>query len=207
MDADTSGAILSATAPSTLDSDDQSMFLSLPPELVARITSFVDSEALVPVRLTCKTLEDSTFHQFATENFEHIYCWVHTLKDFERLKDILRHSPRLSGRIRQFTLTTEALRGRPLSAMNFVRNEDGEDWRARNASVRCLHGVEQCDIGVIAMMRTLISLHNQAYLKTQDIRVNVDLTARKLQYPLGRSFTHNFHSQQATLFSLATSYL
>lgn len=57
-----------------LVSNDQSRFLNLPPELVARVTSFVNSETLVPVRLTCKVLETFAFDRFATENFEHIYC-------------------------------------------------------------------------------------------------------------------------------------
>jgi hypothetical protein len=206
MNANTDGATLSVSAPST---DDSSKFLSLPPELVARVTRFVNSEALIPVRLTCKVLEHFTFDRFATENFEHIYCWVHTTTDFERLKNILRQSPHLGRRIRQLTLTTDALRGRPLETMNFVRNENAADWRARESSVRCLYGVEQCDIGVIAMLRTLQNLHEAAFMNnpTHSIRINVDLISRHLQSTLGLSVAHSFHSQQATLFSLAFSFL
>lgn len=93
-----------------LVSNDQSRFLNPPPELVARVTSFVNSETLIPVRLTCKVLEAFTFDRFASVNFEHIYCRVNTTRDFERMKNILGQSPQLSSRIRQLTLTTDALK-------------------------------------------------------------------------------------------------
>ena len=206
MDANTNGEIPSMDVSSFHDS---SRLLNLPPELVARVTNFVNSEALIPARLTCKVFEAYTFDRFATKHFEHIYCWVHTIGDFERLKNILLQSPRLSNRIRQLTLTTDALRCRPLRTMNFVNKEDEADWKARDSSVQCLYGVEQCHVGIIAMMRTLLDLHYRASLNypTHSIRINLDLTSRHLQYPSGLGITHNCHSQQATLFSLTSSYL
>lgn len=128
MNANTDGAIPSAIAPSI---DNSSRFLSLPPELVARVTSFVNNEALIPVRLTFEVLEVFTFNRFATENFEHIYCWVHTIGDFVRLKNILQQSPRLGNRIRQLTLTTDVLRGAPLDTVNFVQRERDAEYAAR----------------------------------------------------------------------------
>ena len=78
--------------------------------------------------------------------------------------------------------------------MNFVRNENDADWRARELSVRCLYGVKQRYLGVITMMRTFLELNYQGYLTTQDIRVNVDVTTPQLQYPYDQSFaTYNMH--------------
>lgn len=92
--------------------------------------------------------------------------------------------------------------------MNFVRNENDADWRARDRSARCLYGVEQCDIGGVVMLRALIDLHSRSMnTPTHSIRINLDLTARQPQQPLGSGLTHNSHSQQATLLSLAMSYL
>jgi hypothetical protein len=197
MDANADGATPSVSTPST---DDSSKFLSLPPELVTRVTSFVNSEALIPVRLTCKTLEDITFNRFAKENFEHIYCWVHTIDDFVRLKNILQQSPRLGNRIRQLTLTTDVLRGRPLDTVNFVQKERDAEYAARALSVRCLYGVKRCYIGIISMLRTLQDIH----CLSQDIFVTADLADQRF-WSLGS--THWYHPQQATLFSVAMSRL
>lgn len=128
MDATTDG--------STLPSNDQSKLLNLPPELVARATSFVSSETLISVRLTCKALDGITFDRFATENFGHVHCWVATVDDFKRLRDILHESPRLSSMIRQLTLTTDGLRDLPRNAMNCVRRGESESEDDAQTSIR-----------------------------------------------------------------------
>lgn len=129
-------AILSSTAYA-----DQFRLLDLPVEVVARVIEFINSETLLSVRLTCKALEDITFDRFADENFAHIYCWVVTVDDFKRLKDILHESSRLSSKIKQLTLTTDALMGRTRSDMNYVlhQSEDEDIARANAINVlRCI---------------------------------------------------------------------
>lgn len=98
--------------PSKLTDAGPLRLLDLPVEVVARVISFVNSEAFVLVRLTCKALEDISFNHFAAETFAHIYCWVATAHDFQRLKDVLQQSPRLSSKKRRLTLTTNALKDR-----------------------------------------------------------------------------------------------
>jgi hypothetical protein len=118
---DMDASIIEAAVLSISTDNDTFRLLDLPPELVARTTSFVNSEGVIATRLACKALEAITFERFAIENFEHMYCWIRTNQDFDRLKDILGLSPRLSSKIRQLTLTADVLRGRPIGTLQHVR--------------------------------------------------------------------------------------
>lgn len=172
MNADTNGVSLSVTTPSNSIEDDQSRLLELPTELVARITSFVSTETIVTVRLTCKVLEAITFHRFATENFTNVYCWIGTGHDFKRLKDILHQSPRLSSKIRQVTLTTDPLAGQPQSNMNYVRPDYGTEYTALGCAMRCLDEPDAlCCVEITSLLRMLQDLQHL----NQDILITADL--------------------------------
>lgn len=172
MNADTNGVSLSVTTPSNSIEDDQSRLLELPIELVARITSFVSTETIVTVRLTCKVLEAITFHRFATENFTNVYCWIGTGHDFKRLKDILHQSPRLSSKIRQVTLTTDPLAGQPQSNMNYVRPDYGTEYTALGCAMRCLDEPDAlCCVEITSLLRMLQDLQHL----NQDILITADL--------------------------------
>jgi hypothetical protein len=132
----TDQASLSIALPATPTTDEPFRLLDLQPELVGRVASFVNGEALIAVRLTCKALETITFDRFAAENFGHVYCWIATGHDFRRLKDIIRQSPRLSSRIRQLTLTTDVLRGRPRSVISYVRRRSDIDNTALSDAIQ-----------------------------------------------------------------------
>ena len=195
--------------PSNSHSDDPFRLLDLPAELVGRITSFVNTEALIPVRLTCKALEAITFDRFAAENFGHIYCWVATTDDFKRLGEIVRQSPRLSSRIRQLTLSTDPLRELPRSSIAYARRESEDEDRALTHAIQHLNGVDNPSyVDVINVLHTLKAMQRL----TQDIFIAVDLYA--VQAWLLRSgndysplHTYKYLPQQMILFSLAISRL
>jgi hypothetical protein len=129
--------------------------LDLPPELVARMTSFVNSEGLIATRLTCKALEAITFERFAAENFEHIYCFIQTNQDFGRLKDIIRLSPRLSSRIRQLTLTGDILRGRPFNTICSVRYDFMDLYESQFWTMFGLYAQDHRCVKTLNVLRTL----------------------------------------------------
>jgi hypothetical protein len=197
------------TIPSNLTDADPFRLLDLPVEVVARVTSFVDSEALIPIRLTCKALEDISFNRFAAEYFAHVYCWVATAHDFKRLKDIFQQSPRLSSKIRRLTLTTNALKDQPESAINYVRDESGNEDIARADAIRSLHLAEDPSYyTTIGIIRTLQDVQRLP----QEILVTFDLpTTRTWLLTSNGEFT-DYHSfeflpAQCILFSLALSRL
>lgn len=199
----------SIAIPLILTDADPFRLLDLPVKVMTRVISFVYREALVPVRLTCEALEDISFNRFAAENFAHIYCWVAKSHDFTRLKDILNQYPRLSSRIRQLKLTTDALKNQPEGAINYARHESGSEDTARADAIRFLHLAEDssynCTIGIIRTLQDVQRL-------PQDIFVTVDLpTARTWLLTSNAEFTgfesYKFLPPQCMLFSLALSRL
>jgi hypothetical protein len=151
--------------------------LELPVEVVAHVTSFISSETLIPVRLTCKALQHFTFDRFANENFAHVYCWVATLDDFTRLKDILHQSPRLSSRIRRLTLTTNALKDQSESAIHYVRQESANEDTVRADAIKFFKLAE--DPSYFATLRILRTLQDIQRLP-QDIFVAADLPTTRM---------------------------
>jgi hypothetical protein len=136
-------------------SDGPFRLLDLPPELVARITGFVNSEGLIATRRACRAIEAITFERFAAENFEHIYCWIRTNQDFDRLKDIIRLSPRLSSRIRQLTLTADVLRGEPFSTLQRVRESYMDDEKSQYWTMAEQYFLHTVCINTLNVLRTL----------------------------------------------------
>lgn len=183
--------------------------LDLPVEVVARVTSFASSETLIPVRLACKALEDITFDRFATENFSHVYCWVAIVDDFKRLGEILQQSPRLSSRMRQLTLTTNALKDQPESAINYVRHESGSEETARADAIRFIHLADDPSyFATISILRTLQDIQRLP----QDIFVTADLPTTRTWLLMSNGeftdlHTYKFLPPHCTLFSLALSRL
>jgi hypothetical protein len=152
----TNHATSSITIPSSTAYAAPFRLLDLPVEVVARVIESVNNETLVSVRLTCKALEDITFDRFADENFAHIYCWVVTVDDFKRLKDILYESPRLSSKIKQLTLTTHALMSRTKSDMNYVLHQFEDEDIARANAINVLHEADDLSCAeVISVLRIL----------------------------------------------------
>lgn len=176
--------------------------LDLPPELVARITSFVNDEVLIMLRLACKTLEAITFERFVTEHFETVYCWILDNTDFRRLHDILQHSPRLSSRIRQIVLTADVLKGRPLSTVHCVCDYDEHVGRSRIWSKSSLYFGKECpaNLKTITVSRILRDLQRLP----QPISVVVDLVVHGHTGILFSGIRSCCAPEHTMLFSLAT---
>lgn len=173
--------------------------LKLPPELICRVSTFLDKEMLPAIRLTCKALEDATFDRFVEAHFAHIYCWVFTPTAFHRLKDILQNSPTLQTRIRRVTLTDNPYDDQPLSALHVVRtsNEHDDDWGRYYMSYN-LHKNNNLGTGHVLMHRVLRDLKDLP----QDVSVNVDLT--NLNHACC-SYELRKRTFQSVLFSIALS--
>lgn len=188
-----------AITPTTLVNVNPFRLLDLPPELVDRVTTFVNSETMLPVRLACKVLEGITFDRFATENFEHVYCWVPTTVDFRRLREILDESPRLSSRIRRLTLTADILKDQHSSAMNYVRQRRESEDNARRYAIQSLNdSFYRRNVIVFSILRILQEISRLP----QDVSIAVDLLAR----PVWRNATvDTFLPPQDVLCSLAMS--
>jgi hypothetical protein len=152
-------------------SDGPFRLLDLPSELVDRVTSFVNSEGLIATRQACKALEAITFERFAAENFERIYCFIQTNQDFDRLKDIIRLSPRLSSRIRQLTLTGDILRGRPFNTICSVRYDFMDLYESQFWT---MFGLYAQDHKCVKTLNVLRSLRDTSSLP-QHISLAVDL--------------------------------
>jgi hypothetical protein len=145
--------------------------LDLPTDLLAQITDLLNDEGRVAIRLVCKSLEAITFERFATESFEHIYCWIRTNQDFDRLKDIIRLSPRISSRIRQLTLTADVPRGRPISTLQHVRMSYMDDKTSQYWTMAEQHFLHPACVGTLNVLRTLQDIQRLP----QDVLVVADL--------------------------------
>jgi hypothetical protein len=173
---------------------------SLPIELVVRALSFLDTEMLPTVRLTCKTLDSIVFDRFAKTHFAHVYCWVCRPASFHRLKDILQNSPTLRNRIRRVTLTDNPFEDLPPSALNVVQENNGfpyDNW-GRLFMGRVLQ--ESADTmtatGLILMQRVLRDLKELP----QEVSVDVELSCNS-------GWFREQHESvfRATLFALTIS--
>jgi hypothetical protein len=182
-------------------SDEPFRLLDLPPKLVARTTGFVNSEGLISTRLACKALEAITFERFAAESFEHIYCWIQSNQDFDRLKNIIRLSPRLSSRIRQLTLTGDALRERPLSTITHVCDDDLRVDRSRYWTMVTIYfQVKEC-VRAMNVLRTLQDIKNLP----QQVLVAIDLAIYSHSEISREPSPPCCSPEQVALFSLALS--
>lgn len=90
---------------------DNSALLGLPMELLQRITSNVTNEALLSLRLACKTLETATFEQFRAKYFEDRTCFVFLISRWCQLEKTLNNSPQLLKQVKQFCFTADILGG------------------------------------------------------------------------------------------------
>ncbi|GAB7327508.1 hypothetical protein MBLNU13_g11377t1 [Cladosporium sp. NU13] len=182
--------------------------IDLPVEVVARVADFVNSESLFPVHLTCKALQDIPFDRFADEHFAHIYCWIATVDDFRRLRDILHESPRLRSRIQKLTLTTDGLRDLPQTAINYVRRESESEDDALKGAIQFLYPVEGPSyVDVISILRTLQDFKRLP----QSVSVTIHLpasSASAMRFDGEHSshhYTDEYLPQQCILFSLVMS--
>ena len=172
----------------------------MPPELICRVMSFLDTEMLPTIRLTCKDLENATFDRFAEAHFAHIYCWVFRPASFHRLKDILQNSPTLRDRIRRVTLTDNPFEDLPPSALHVVReNNDFPDdnWqRVFMGYTLQEYGDTMTATGLILMQRVLRDLKELP----QEVSVDVEFLRNSdwFREQHERAF-------QATMFALAMS--
>lgn len=172
---------------------------SLPVEVAHRALSFLDTEMLPAVRLTCKTLEAITFNRFAEAHFAHVYCWVGKPKAFRRLKDILQNSPALKTRTRRLTLTDSPFEELD-SALHVMREQRDKSDRNGRSSIFDSIMEEGGDLGTghILMHRILRDLKDLA----QDVSVDVDLIHTRFEWGHGTVRNHIIHS---ALFSLTMS--
>jgi hypothetical protein len=149
---DEAGAV--AAVPSTSADNDTFRLLDLPPELVARIASFVNAETLIQVRLACKILQSITFDQFA-KYFEERYCSISTTEDFIRLWQL---TPRLANRMRKLILTSDVLKGRPVTDIHVAPQESETHYNAQYTTMSNITNSKDCCLGVIKVSSILQSV-------------------------------------------------
>lgn len=153
------GAHHSLTPPSSLTNSHSFRLLDLPPELVERIASFAGRESLMPLRSSCKALEAITFDRFATEYFEHIYCWAACTSDFRSLKQILYHSPRISSRIRHLTVTGRILDCPKSRGFKVALERRGRGETAPANTARSPYLPDIYCVGLLTVLRALQGIH------------------------------------------------
>lgn len=114
-------------APTTAAQSDDSLLLSLPIELLQRITNLLDAQKALPnVRLACKTLELASFERFALAAItEHHHC-VYYEPSLLRLEALLNsNSPsRLALRITKVRFTTTFLESRDIDEIQLAPAKD-----------------------------------------------------------------------------------
>lgn len=84
-----------------------SLLLTLPMELLQRIIIMLGDETLPTFRLTCKTIEATTFDLFAQIFFEERYCCIFYKPRWTLLEDVI--SSRMGDRVRRVVFTTDVL--------------------------------------------------------------------------------------------------
>jgi hypothetical protein len=87
--------------------NDDSMLLDTPLELLHRITDNLRSEVLLSLRLTCKTLEGATFDRFAERYFTARRCCILSATRWAKLQTQLRRSPRLASEVQLIIVTAD----------------------------------------------------------------------------------------------------
>jgi len=108
---------------------DESRLLSLPMELLTRVTNMLNDESLPTLRLTCKTLEGATFDRFAT-TFANTYCCVYYEARWLSLKKFLHGSPRLVRSLKCIDFTTNPLERHHYIQIQIAPGEDFDDIHA-----------------------------------------------------------------------------
>lgn len=112
-----------------METSDESRLLSLPMELLTRITNMLKDESLSTLRLTCKTLEGATFDRFA-KTFSTTYCCVYYNSRWLSLKKCLNGPSRLVRRLGYINFTTNPLERHHYTEMQIAPGEEFDDNRA-----------------------------------------------------------------------------
>jgi hypothetical protein len=116
---------------------DDSMLLGLPMELLQRITGYLPSETLTSVRLTCKTLEGATFDQYVEEYCKVSRWCVLFAARWTKLQKQLRQNPRLASKLKSIVLTTD-----PYESIQHSRLELAPERHFENISEAQCQAVE-----------------------------------------------------------------
>ncbi|KAM0716735.1 hypothetical protein Q7P37_008180 [Cladosporium fusiforme] len=157
----------------------ESKLLALPPELVEKIIPFVTDEALIPLRLTCKTLHDLSFNHFTRVYFSNLYCCMSEMDRYERLLNIIEGSSRIKDRIRDVIFTSDILElGPPLHT---VKKDQQNDHSATIEAQSALYG-DTFAVDVLFVNSVLLDLK-----KLSKVRIWLDFTgispdAHRLQH-------------------------
>ena len=112
-----------------METSDESRLLSLPMELLTRITNMLNDESLPTLRITCKTLEGATFDRFA-KTFSTTYCCVYYNSRWLSLKKCLNGPLRLVRRLGYINFTTNPLERHHYTEMQIAPGEEFDDIRA-----------------------------------------------------------------------------
>lgn len=97
-------------APHAVETIDQhSRLLDLPIELLDRTIALLQPEALLPLRLACKTLESATFESFVKAFVTKRVYYMLPKASWTQLRKSLRSFPRLVDNIKVFEFTKSAL--------------------------------------------------------------------------------------------------
>lgn len=132
---------LTATMATLTISAKESRLLALPMELLEQISDCVTEESLPMLRLACKTLEAATLNRFTTVFLQERRFHVHDETRWLLLNNLL--STRFAKEMREITLTTDELEGKPYSMLQLApkKSIDKDDLvgekTARNAWLKC----------------------------------------------------------------------
>ena len=117
-------------------------------ELLQRITSRLDDDydAILSVRLTCKTLEAAIFEDFADKFFKsHEYC-IFYKRSLIRLQDLLASSSRLMARMRTVTFTSHFFANMRPKHVKLALNQSETDLLRAQLSAMKAYSQNQLDI-------------------------------------------------------------
>ncbi|KAK5131657.1 hypothetical protein LTR08_000784 [Meristemomyces frigidus] len=93
-----------SSAQPSFDMADKAHISTLPMELLAHVTSYINSTDLPPLRMTCRALEAAVFDAFATEYLHCLRCLVTDPARVQRILTIIS-VPRLARKVRRVSLT------------------------------------------------------------------------------------------------------
>jgi hypothetical protein len=117
-----------AASDESMANSDEPRLLSLPMELLTRVTDRLNDKSLSTLRLACKTLEGATFRRF-TKVFATSYCCVYYEARWLSLEKFLHGPFRLVRNLKCIDFTTDPLEGHHYTQMQIAPGESFDDIR------------------------------------------------------------------------------
>lgn len=160
--------------------------LGLPVELLQRITGCLDSEPLIALRLTCKTLEAATFDQFIRRHCKVRCCFALDEGQWKKLEYQFKQSPRLTRSTVKLILTTDywkhqessSLQLAPEKRFDNIQAAQSRAWKDANNTEGQLSWLRENEPPNFATMMSVMGLLRQSSTRTNTI-VHVTLVGHR----------------------------